>query len=379
MSLNQQKTLKMNRYPAWAPRFWHGMLLSGWLRLVLPRLHRIHPLRWPMALIVTASAAVNSLLCGVQRLFFGRAIAATPIDQPPIFIVGHWRSGTTFLHEMLVLDDQFAFPTTYECFGANHFILTGRLFPKLLGFLLPSKRPQDDMAVSFHHPQEDEFALVSMGAPTPMLRLAFPNDEPLCMEFLDMKGVSDRDFQRWKEAMLAFVRMQRYLKNKPLVLKSPPHTGRIGFLADLFPGARFIHIVRDPYALFPSTQRLWHALERVQAFQYPRFEHLDELVFRAFERMYQGFDEQRDSMDPSRICDVRYEDLVQDPVAELRRIYQHLDLGDFAPVQGKIETYVAERKSYQPAKHELDAESRAAIGRRWSAYMERYGYARNGG
>jgi hypothetical protein len=231
------------------------------------------------------------------------------------------------------------------------------------------------MTVSFDHPQEDEFALVSMGAPTPMLRLAFPNDKPLCMEFLDMKGVSDRDLQRWQHAMLKFVRMQSYLKDRPLVMKSPPHTGRIRYLSELFPGARFIHIVRDPYSLFPSTQRLWHALERVQALQFPRFEHLDELVFESFEKMYSGFDEQRESVDPSCLCDVRYEDLVRNPIDELRKIYEWLDLGDFGAVQGKVEDYLTERKSYQPTRHELDPESKEAIARRWGTYLERYGYA----
>ena len=26
------------------------------------------------------------------------------IDQPPVFIIGHWRSGTTMLHELMIQD-----------------------------------------------------------------------------------------------------------------------------------------------------------------------------------------------------------------------------------------------------------------------------------
>ena len=132
----------------------------------------------------------------------GRAIARTEIDEPPLFVIGHWRSGTTMLHEMMVLDERFAYPTTYECFAPNHFLLTGALLPKLIWFLLPSKRPMDNMAVSFDHPQEDEFALLSMGAPTPFMRMAFPNDPPPYMEFLDMEGVDERDLVRWKETLM---------------------------------------------------------------------------------------------------------------------------------------------------------------------------------
>jgi hypothetical protein len=375
MGSHEQKPPKLNRYPFWAPRFWHGMTLSGWLRLAIPRIHRIHPLRWPMAAIVTFSAAVNSVLTIVHDLVYGRAIAATPLKHPPIFIVGHWRSGTTLLHEMLVLDDQFAFPTTYECFAANHFILTGRFLPHLLGFLLPARRPQDNMEVSFEHPQEDEFALVSMGAPTPILRLAFPNEKPLYPEFVDMNNVADRDLVRWKNAMQQFVRMQSYVKGKPLVLKSPPHTGRIEILAELFPGAKFVHIVRNPYSLYPSTLRLWTAFEQVQAFQIPRFQNLEEFVFQTFERMYQGFEEQRAKIDPACICDIRYEDLVRDPVGQLRRVYEELDLGDFSRVQDKIEDFSTERRDYQPTPHNLDDDAKAAVTQRWLGFMKRYGYA----
>jgi hypothetical protein len=274
----------------------------------------------------------------------------------------------------LACDERFAFPTTYECFAPNHFVVTGSVLPRLLGFLLPEKRPQDDMVVSFDHPQEDEFALLSMGAPSPMLRLAFPNDPAPYLEFLDMEATAEEDLRRWKEAMLQFVRMQSYVKGKRLLLKSPPHTGRIGVLAELFPGAKFIHLVRDPHSLFPSTRRLWRALEKAQGLQFPRHEHLDEFVFEAFERMYGGFERQRARLDESQICDVRYEDLVKDPLGQVRRIYERLALGDYESARGSIEAYVAQRKGYAPARYALEAEVVAEIRRRWAGYMEKYGY-----
>ena len=364
-----------NAYPFWALRFWDGMVLSVWLRFVLPRCGRIHPLRVPMAVIVTFVATINSVLHFVQQLFYGRALAATRIEEPPIFIIGHWRSGTTLLHELLVLDDRFAFPTTYECFAPNHFLISSWLLPKLIGILLPAKRPMDDMSVSFDHPQEDEFALMSLGAPSPMLRLGFPNDPPPYMELLEMEGVAEEDLRRWKEVIVTFVRTQTYAKRKPLVLKSPPHTGRIGVLAELFPEARFIHIVRDPFSLFASTRRLWCALDEIQGFQRPTHEHLDDFVWAAFERMYQGFERQRPAIDESRICDVRYEDLVKDPVGEVAQIYDKLNLGHFERVRDKIRAYMKEKKEYQPNRHQLEPEIRDAICRRWAAYMEKYGYA----
>ena len=127
---------------------------------------------------VTCVSVVNTFMRWLQQIWLGRRLAAAEQNGEILFIIGHWRSGTTLLHELLVLDERYAYPTTYECFAPNHFLLTGNCLPKLIWFLLPAKRPMDDMAVSFDHPQEDEFALISMGAPSPLLRIAFLNDPP---------------------------------------------------------------------------------------------------------------------------------------------------------------------------------------------------------
>jgi hypothetical protein len=313
-------------------------------------------------------------LHGLQQVMFGRAIARTTIDTPPLFIVGHWRTGTTLLHELLVLDERYAYPTTYECFAANHYLVSRRLTPWVLGFLLPARRPTDDMVVSLRHPQEDEFGLLAMGAPSPICRLAFPNERPFHQEFLDMQDVAETDLKRWKRTMVQFVRVQTYRKNKPLVLKSPPHTGRLEVLNELFPGAKFIHIVRDPVAVFSSTRRLWIALEEAQGLQVPRYEHLDEIVFDGLERMYRGFERQRGALEPAQICDVRYEDLVQDPVGQMRQVYEQLQLGDFSAVQSKIQAYLAQRTDYQANRHELEPAIRNEVARRWAPLFEKYGY-----
>ena len=174
------------------------MLLGDWLQLLARHRWRVHLLRVPMAAIATVIAVGNSCLYRWQRRRYGERIDRVQLPKPPLFIIGHWRSGTTLLHELLVRDANHAFPTTYECFAANHFLITGKIFPKLFRFLLPGKRPMDDMAVSFEHPQEDEFALISMGVPSPLLRVAFPNDPPPYLEYLDMEGTSPHELGRWE-------------------------------------------------------------------------------------------------------------------------------------------------------------------------------------
>ena len=369
---------KINAIPFWTPRFWHGMRLGHWLRLVARNRFRIHPARLPRAVFITFAAAVNSAMAFLQRLFYGHRIAKTEIKQAPVFIIGHWRTGTTYLHELMVRDDRFAFPTTYECFAPGHFLITEWILPRLLSFLLPlpPTRPMDNMAVGFERPQEDEVALCVMGGPSLLLRTAFPNDPPPYMELLNMDEADEQLRSRWKHALRQFLKSLTLRKQKRLVLKSPSHTGRIRILSEMFPDARFIHLVRDPDSIFPSARRLWSALDEMQGLQLPRHESLDDYVFGAFERMYRGFDRQRESIDPTRICEVRYEDLVRDPISQVRTIYEKLDLGDFEHVREKLEEYVGCLRDYRPNEYEVEPETKEEIRRRWAGYIERYGYAK---
>jgi hypothetical protein len=75
------------------------------------------------------------------------------LAQPPLFVLGHWRTGTTLLHELLALDTRHTCPTTYECFAPSHFLITEGAAIKLFGFLLPSRRPMDNMPIGWTLPQ----------------------------------------------------------------------------------------------------------------------------------------------------------------------------------------------------------------------------------
>jgi len=368
------KKPKINAYPWYSPRFWHGMRLTDWLALVARHRARIHPLRWPMAALITPCAVFNSMMAGLQNARHGRQIRETRIEQPPVFIVGHWRSGTTHLHELMVLDERFGYPTTYECMTPHHYLLTEWFFSSYANFLIPNKRPMDNMAAGWNHPQEDEFALMNLGVASIYTRIAFPNETPEYMNTLDIRELPAAQLERWSAALKTFVQTLTYDKGKRIVLKSPPHTGRIEVLAKLFPGAKFIHIARNPYDIFPSTRRLWQSLDEVQGLQFPKNKQLDEFVFSAFETMYRGYEAQRSTLDPSQLYEVRYEDLVRDPVAEVQRIYSTLDLGDFEPVRTKLAAYVQGQKDYVKNRHQLEPAIKAEIRRRWSGYIERYGY-----
>jgi omega-hydroxy-beta-dihydromenaquinone-9 sulfotransferase len=359
----------------WIPRFWDGMGVRGWFSLLARNRYAVSPICIGMAVIISILSALNFMLWLVEVTFFGHKIRRMKIEHDPIFVVGHWRSGTTLLHELLVLDPRYTFPDTYSCFASNHFLASGWFMRPCLRFLLPSRRPVDNMAAGWDHPQEDEFALCNMGIRSPYLTITFPNHPPQDQEYLDFRGVPTPALERWRQAFLWFLKRITLRNPKQIVLKSPPHTARIGVLLKMFPKAKFVHIVRDPYVIFPSTINLWKRLYCDQGLQTPTYDGLDEHVFSTLTRMYEAFDRDRPLIGAGQFCEIRYEDLIADPVEQMRSIYEQLKLGDFAAVEPTIKKYFAGQKDYKTNRYKMTPEMRTEITRRWGKYLRDYGYA----
>src|SRR5271165_4013636 len=101
------------KQPTWSPRMWHGCDFFAWLRILATNRFRVHWSCWYIAVVVTMTTFCHTLIRWMQEAILGRRIRKTQITQPPIFILGHWRTGTTLLHELLVLDPRFGYPSTY--------------------------------------------------------------------------------------------------------------------------------------------------------------------------------------------------------------------------------------------------------------------------
>jgi omega-hydroxy-beta-dihydromenaquinone-9 sulfotransferase len=358
----------------WAPRIWQGMSFSAWLKLAARNGLHVSPKHAYMPVVITVVSFTHSILRQVERLIYGRRIARTEIREAPIFIVGHWRTGTTLLHELLALDERFTSPTTYECLDPNHFLLTEGIFRRWAGFLMPAKRPMDNMASGWDRPQEDEFALCMLGQRSPYLTIAFPNHRPHDPEYLDLEALSPRQLASWKRTFLGFLTRITLRRPKRLVLKSPTHSCRIKTLLEMFPDARFLHIVRDPRVVVPSTVHLWKTLHKAHGLQEPTFQGLEERVFAEFDHLYTKLEEGKAQIDPSRFHEVRYETLVADPISSMRGVYDGLGLGGFDEVRPALEAYLNAQADYATNRYKVSESMRREIEDRCATVIERYGY-----
>ncbi len=358
----------------WELRLWSGMSFSGVVSLLARNRLAVSLPRVGMAVIMIFTGMFNSFLRFAQWVLLGRKIARAEICDDPVFVVGHWRSGTTLLHELMVLDDRFTYPDTYACFAPNHFLLTRRWLPQCLRMLLPSRRPMDNVRVGWRRPQEDEFALCSLGLPSLYLTWAFSNRPPQCLDSLEVQGLPPRQRNRWKRVFLWFLKCVTVQEPKPIVLKSPTHTCRVKTLLELFPNARFVHIVRNPYVVYPSMVNTLRRMYKYHGLQTPKYVGLEDFILGLFNRVYEDFERDRELIDPERFCEIRYEDLVADPIGQMRTVYEQLGLDRFDDVLPALQQHLCETADYKTNRYDLPAETRQQITQHWGEVIRRYGY-----
>jgi hypothetical protein len=360
------------RRDEWAPHFWLGCDAFSLARLLARHRFAVHPSKWYVVLAAAAVGPVHTALSLLQSVLCDERIKRTRIERPPVFIIGHWRSGTTLLHELLIRDPRHASPTTYDCLVPHHSLLTGTWGPRLLWWMMPRRRPMDNMLAGWDRPQEDEFALCLLGQPSPYERIAFPNGPNATA---DLAKLTTSECRQWESAFLRLMRRLTLASSgRRLILKSPPHTWRIETLLRLFPEARFVHIVRDPYVIYPSTMNLWRSLYEKHGLQRAPFRVLSEFVLDEFVAMHARLEASRYLIPKGRFHEFRYEDFIKNPLPQLEAMYRDLDLGDFEPARDYVETYLAATKNYETNRYELSPADRETIAKRWGQVIRRYGY-----
>jgi hypothetical protein len=352
-----------------------AMTFPTWVRLLVDNRFLVHPFYWPRALILTVTSLFSSIGAALDLILFGWMIRRVRV-KPPLIILGHFRSGTTHLHNLLALDPSFAYPTLYQTLNPTGFLSSEDLFSLPTRLLLTKSRPQDNISIDPTVPSEDELGLAIATLMSPYLRWVFPRNAKRYDKYLTFEGVSESELHRWKAGMRWFLQKLTWKYDRPLILKSPPHTARIKLLLELFPDARFIHIQRNPFEVFQSTRRLLTKLPPYFALQTIDNRDLDERILRVYEQMYAAYFAQREQIPEGRLCEIAFETLDEDPVGTVATIYRTLGLPGFEQVEPDLQSYLAKVKDYRKNSHpDLPEPVRQQIVSRWRQCFEAWGYA----
>ena len=353
---------------------WHGLTFGTWMRLLASR-PPVHWTKLPRLASITALSVLNSWNDLWESVLLGGKIARQKIDHPPIFILGHWRSGTTLLHNLMTLDPQFTYPNLYQVMYPGSFLLTERVVTRLTGWVLPKTRPMDNIPAGWDLPQEDEMALLLLTLMSPYLMLAHQGAPEKTCRFFDLKQLTPDERRRWHDAFLTFVKKLTVRDNKPVVLKSPSHTFRIPVLLEMFPDARFVYIYRDPYAVYSSGMHLRRTLFRENGLGKPNFQGMDEEVLQVYADCIETYEKTKHLIPAGRLHEMKFEDLEADPLNQMHQVYEALKLPGWDRVEPAISKEVPALNKYRKNSFNLDEETMRCVYSRWRKSFDTYGYS----
>ena len=332
---------------------WHGMRIRE-LRQLFQKRPALHWSRWSRIGLLPGMACYNSVMALLEEAVYGSAIRQTELSSPPIFILGFWRSGTTLLHSLLSQDPQCTSPRLYQTLFPWHFLLTEKLATRATGWMLPKSRPMDNVPVAWDAPQEDEIALCIMSLLSPYVFMATPEDFREFWRTLDPQQLSAAEQERWKACLLYLMKKVTLRDPRRLVMKSPSHTYRIATLLQMFPDAKFVYIERNPHDVFRSGVHLRKTMIRENGLGRPVYKDVERQILLSYQVCLEAYSRDRSLIRDANLHEMRFEDLEQNPVAELRALYETLRLPGFEQLESILRPQQAQLKQYRKNEFQDD-------------------------
>jgi len=304
---------------------------------------------WRMRVALNWRAGLASLN---QRL--SEAQPTTAQELAPLLILGPWRSGTTVMHELLTAALGWPTPQTWQCMDATAFRLGGT--PHRAATVA---RPMDGLPLGPLSPQEDEFALLSMGINSAYRSFWMPHRIPELHATLDQRHWLDDP--RWIEPWESFLRAVAK-GSEELILKSPNHTFRLQAILQRFPKARIVWMLRDPLAIFLSNRKMWGQMFAEHGLSKPDGAELDQFLTRALEASAEALDWAQNHVAPERVVCCSQEALQRQPMAQILRVLAHLGL---PANEARLEQAIAHTQSGRVEHHadEIPPMALAAVNR----------------
>ncbi|MFN7954265.1 MAG: sulfotransferase [bacterium] len=363
--------------------FEHPVALGSfrsWIRLVRTA-ETIDPELWPRVAAVGLTTLATSPLRFAERLRFGASVAASTPHPEPLFVLGHWRTGTTHLLNLLAQDEQFGCVSTFQAMVPGFCLIAARHGKPWLERTLARSHPTreiDNMPLALDAPQEEAFALANVTPGASLHVFTLPRQGlSIFARYGLLEGLAPRERREWIDAYLGVLRKATYAaRGRRLVLKDPSNTGRISTLLELFPRARFVHIVRDPHRVLPSTLGIYRVVLAKAALQRVSEAEIEELVLAIYDRLMRKYLAERASIPPGQLTEVRYEELEARPLEELARVYGELGLAGFEAALPRFRAYLDGIGEFRKNEYRVDAAVAEQVSRRWGFALEEWNYPR---
>ena len=357
----------------------HSYLTAGMTFGRLTRLLARNKVSWDPVTVIRLlflfqSSVWSSIFAAVEHSRYGNRFASSQTPEDPVFIIGHWRTGTTLLFQLMSLDEQFTSPTMFQAAEPDSMLTSHAYYAPVMKFLMKGTRPMDNVKIGMDEPQEDEYAFFRLTGQSPLEQLVFPDNTTYFLQKWTEGAESSESEELLKIQIKPFFAKVLFQKKGILLAKNPFHSFRIRLLLDIFPKARFIRIHRHPFSVVPSTMNLWNIMQRDNTLNRMVHKHTVGEICRGMNCMSESIAAATTGLPPGSYAQLRFEELEKDPVTSLRELYAALGLSFPEDMPVKINEFMAQNHDFKKNRFEISADDKILIKSELNDYMKKYAY-----
>lgn len=314
--------------------------------------------------------------------FNNETIKNIELEEDPVFILGHWRSGTSFLQYLLAKDPQFGYLSKFQTFFPDVFLSSEKFVKPILDSIakfIPITGAMDRISINvdWESPGELDIALTTLvSTVTPHWGHVFPQDGQKYFEkYLFFDEATDKEIAQWQR-LHTYLLKKITLKHggKQVLIKSPGNTARVEKLLELYPNAKFVYIHRNPYDVFYSNRKLWDMILDNLSFQELKQEQVDEKIFEIYSRVMQKYLTQRELIPEGNLAEIRFEEFTSEPIEVLSGVYDQLNIRGFDTAKPHFNDFLQQIDSSGPSSYEFEPEIIQMINDRWDFSLDEWSY-----
>lgn len=318
-----------------------------------------------------------------EKIKYSRKIENHELKEDPIFIIGHWRSGTSFLQYLMGQDPQFGYMNKFQVVLPDVF-LSSESFLKSIVNSIPKSinllRDAQNMSINLEldSPSEIEIALTTMISPTSLhWGHIFPNDAwEYFNKYLFFDTASKDEIEKWQRDYHHLIKKTSLKNNgRRLLIKSPGNASRLNKLLEVYPNAQFIFIHRNPYDVFYSNKKLWNTLLNNLGLQDFGKDQIEAEITKVYKKLMSRYLEQRNDIPEGQLAEVRFKDFVSQPVREIQKVYEQLDLSKFNRAKPHFDRFLDQKAEGKSSDYQYENHIIKKINNNWRFAFEQWNYS----
>jgi hypothetical protein len=309
------------------------------------------------------SACWSSFFSWIEKARYSQALKKADTPDDPIFIIGHWRTGSTFLHQLMSLDPGLSAPTLFQVAVPDSFLVSYSYYRPIFKQVVSEHRPMDQVKIGMDEPQEDEYAIYRLTNYSPLENLVFPKSPSYFLNHGSPFLPSGEQLEKWKKDVKAFYTKLYFKGRKRIVSKNPFNSFRIHALYEMFPNARFINIVRNPHCVVPSTIHMWSILGKQNSMNTIGTRPPFSEVVGFLKNLLETVEKDSEILPAEAMVQIKFEDLEKSPVEVLKEVYRQLDLPFSIVFEDRINSFMQQNRAFRKNSFSMTDEEKSLISR----------------